>query len=158
MDLQALAVRRDAPARAQFEGGVHQIVRRYCRALIGRSGRDFARADALADDLARTILCERRDEFGGAMPAEAIVYSGMVAVVARAVHDRPVPPPPEPHGLVSPEHVQEQLRRLPPRSREVLVLRAFVGMSCEQAGRALGLTPQVVRQEQRQALASLRSL
>ena len=159
VDLQALATRRgDAQARAQLEDRVHRIVRRYCRALIGRSGRDFGPADELADELVRTILRERRDEFGGPVPAEAIVYSVMAPVVARALGARPVPPRPQVRGPVSPEHVHEQLGRLPPRSREVLVLRAFVGMTTEQAGRALGLTPDVVLQEQRRALVRLRSL
>jgi RNA polymerase sigma-70 factor (ECF subfamily) len=159
VDLQALATRRDdARASAQLEGCVHQMVRRYCRALIGRSGDGFGQADALADELARSILRDRREEFGGPLPAEAIVYSGMAPLVARAVGDRPVPPRRQPGGPVTPEHVQEQLSRLPPRSREVLVLRAFVGMTSEQAGRALGLTPEVVRQEQRRALSRLRSL
>jgi RNA polymerase sigma-70 factor (ECF subfamily) len=159
VDLQALATRRgDARTRAQLEGCVHQIVRRYCRALIGRSGRDFSRADELADELAGAILRDHRDEFGGPMPAEAIVYSGMAPVVARALGDRPVSPRPRPRGPVSPEDLHDQLGRLPPRTREVLVLRAFVGMTSEQAGRALGLTPEVVRQEQRRALSHLRSL
>jgi RNA polymerase sigma factor (sigma-70 family) len=59
---------------------------------------------------------------------------------------------------VSPERVHEQLGRLPPRSREVLVLRAFVGLSSDQVGRALGLSPDVVQQEQRRALSCLRLL
>ena len=159
MNLEALADRRgDAGGMARLEGAVHEIVRRYCRALIGRSGGGFAAADALADDLARRIMCERCDEFGGPMPAEAIVYSDMAPVVARALRDQVLPPAPPSSGRVSPEHVHEQLGRLPPRFREVLVLRAFVGMSSEQAGRALGLTPDVVRQEQRRALSRLRSL
>jgi DNA-directed RNA polymerase specialized sigma24 family protein len=45
--------------------------------------------------------------------------------------------------------------RLPVRPREVLVLRAFVGLSSEQVGRALGLSPDVVQQEQSRALACL---
>ena len=160
VDLQALAARRDDPrARAQIEGGVHQIVRRYCRALIGRSGQDFGRADELADELARRILRERHDEFEGPVAMEAIVYSGMAPVVARALADRHVQPRPHVRGPVaSPEQVHDQLGRLPPRAREVLVLRAFVGMTCEQAARALGLPPDVVRQEQRRALSCLRSL
>jgi DNA-directed RNA polymerase specialized sigma24 family protein len=57
---------------------------------------------------------------------------------------------------VTPEHVQEQLARLPPRSREVLVLRAFVGLTGEQVGLALGLSADVVRHEQHLALTLLR--
>ena len=159
VDLQALAARRDdAGARNQLEDRVHRIVRRYCRARIGRSGHGFGTADELADNLARTILRERQDEFGGRVPAEAIVYSGMAPVVARVLDDHPVPPQPQARGPVSPEHVHDQLGRLPPRYREVLVLRVFVGMTSEQAGRALGLTPEAVLQEQRRALIRLREL
>jgi RNA polymerase sigma-70 factor (ECF subfamily) len=157
VDLQALASRRDDDrAREELVQAVHQVVRRYCRALLGRSGNEFGSADRLADELASSILREREDEFGGPTPAEAIVYSGMAPVVERVLGSRP--PPPEAAGADSPVHVQDQLGRLPPRWREVLVLRAFVGMTSEQAGRALGVTPEVVLQEQRRALVRLRSL
>jgi DNA-directed RNA polymerase specialized sigma24 family protein len=92
------------------------------------------------------------------VPAEAIVHSSMAPVVARALGDRARTPRPHVRGPVSPEHVHDQLRRLPVLSRDVLVLRACVGMTSEQAGRALGLTPDLVLQEQRRALGSLRSL
>ncbi len=89
VNLEALADRRgDAGGMARLEGAVHEIVRRYCRALIGRAGGGFAAADALADDLARRIMCKRCDEFGGPVPAEAIVYSDMAPVVARALRDQ----------------------------------------------------------------------
>jgi RNA polymerase sigma-70 factor (ECF subfamily) len=156
-DLQVLAARRDdARARAQLVRGVHQIVRRYCRALIGRSGRDFEAADELADEVASGILREHRDEFGGPVPVEALVYADMAPAVARVIEHRPVPPRAPARAPVSPEQVHEQLGRLPPRSREVLVLRAFVGLTSEQVGRALGLPPDVVREEQRRALTHLR--
>ena len=156
VDLQALAARRDdVAARAELVTGVHHVVRRYCRALIGRSGHGFGPADELAEQLARTILREHHDEFGGPVPAEAIVYSGMAPAVSRVLRDRL--PPPQVGGSLSPERVHHQLCRLPPRSRDVLVLRAFVGMTSEQAGRALGLTPDAVLQEQRRALSCLRS-
>lgn len=159
MDLQALATRRgDDRARAELADGVHQVVRRYCRALMGRSGHGFGPADELADELARSILRDHHAEFGGPLPAEAIVYAGMAPVVARALGDRPAPPWPRVRTPVSPELVQDRLGLLPRRSREVLVLRAFVGMTTEQAGRALGLAPEVVLQEQRLALVRLRSL
>jgi RNA polymerase sigma-70 factor (ECF subfamily) len=155
-DLQVLAARRDdARARAQLVRAVHEIVRRYCRALVGRSGRDYRAADDLAGEVASTILREHRDEFGGPVPVEAIVYTDMAPAVARAVGDRPAPPARDP-GPVSPESVQQHLGALPPRSREVLVLRAFVGLSTEQAARALGVPADVVRREQHDALARLR--
>ena len=158
VDLQALATRRDdAAAHARLVTGVHQVVHRYCRALIGRSGPDFGRADEVAGELARTILRERQDEFGGPVPAEAIVYSCMAPVVSRILGERLPPPGPHVRGPVSPEHVHDQLGLLPPLTRDVLVLRAFVGMTSEQAGRALGMTPDVVLQEQRRALSYLRA-
>jgi DNA-directed RNA polymerase specialized sigma24 family protein len=53
--------------------------------------------------------------------------------------------------------VLSRLDRLPRRGREVLVLRAFVGLSSEQVGRAMRLSPEKVRAEQDRALARLRS-
>lgn len=159
LDLQGLVARADDPrARAQLVLGVHHVVRRYCRALIGRSGRGFGPADELAEEVAAGILREHREEFGGPVPVEALIYADMAPAVDRALRDRPVPRRRSARGPVSPERVHEQLGRLPPRSREVLVLRAFVGLSSEQVGRALGLTPDVVQQEQRRAMTCLRSL
>jgi RNA polymerase sigma-70 factor (ECF subfamily) len=157
VDLQALAARPDdGAARAQLDAGVHQVVRRYCRALIGRSGSGFHSADELADELACAILREHHDEFGGPVPAEAIVYSAMAPAVSKALGDRVRTPRSSVRGPMSPEHVHDQLGRLPRLARDVLVLRAFVGMTSEQAGRALGLTPDDVQQEQRRALNCLR--
>jgi RNA polymerase sigma-70 factor, ECF subfamily len=159
VDLQALAARRDdAGARSRLVTGVHQVVRRYCRALIGRSGEGFGAADELADELADTILREHGDEFGGPVPAEAIVYSCMAPVVSRVLEDRLRTPRPHVRGPISPQRVHDRLGQLPPLARDVLVLRAFVGMTSAEAGRALGLSPNLVLQEQRRALGCLRSL
>jgi RNA polymerase sigma-70 factor (ECF subfamily) len=159
LDLQGLAERRDDPrARAQFVRTVHQIVRRYCRALIGRSGRGYTRADDLADEVARTILREHCEEIGGPVPVEAIIYADMAPAVALAVGERPSPAHVRSRGPVSPELVHARLSTLPPRSREVLVLRAFVGLSNDQVARALGIGPEVVQEEQRVAMSRLRSL
>jgi RNA polymerase sigma-70 factor (ECF subfamily) len=156
-DLQVLAATPDdARSRAHLAAAVHQIVRRYCRARIGRSGRGFGPADELAAELATGILREHRDEFGGPVPVAAIVYARMAPAVARVLADRPVPPRAPGRGPVSPEQVQEQLARLPARSREVLVLRAFVGLTGEQVGLALGLSADAVREEQQLALTLLR--
>ncbi len=152
LDLQGLAARPHDP---RFARGVHQVVRRYCRAHVGRAGRDFGPADRLADEVAGAILRERRAELAGPLPVEAVIYAGMAQAVARAVRERSEPAPrSEP---MSPEHVHERLDRLPARSREVLVLRAFVGLTSEQVARALGLSPDAVRQEQRRARTCLRS-
>ncbi len=159
LDLAALAARpQDPRARAHLVRCVHQVVRRYCRALLGRSGRGFAVADELAGQVAAALLGERRDDLSGPEPVEAVIYAAMAPVVARALGEHPPPPPRPVAGPPTTERVHEQLVRLPARPREVLVLRVCVGLSDEQVGRALGLSPAVVRQEQRRALACLRTL
>jgi RNA polymerase sigma-70 factor (ECF subfamily) len=155
-DLAALAARPDDPrARAHLVRGVHQVVRRYCRALLGRSGRDFGPADELAAQVAASLLRERGDDLRGPVPVEAVVYEAMAPAVARVLGERTPRPSRRAAGPPTPERLHEQLVRLPPRPREVLVLRAFVGMTSEQAGRALGMPPEVVRREQARALAAL---
>ncbi len=48
------------------------------------------------------------------------------------------------------------LDTLPPRQREILVLRLIVGLSAAETAAAVGLTPTAVRVTQHRALAKLR--
>ena len=48
------------------------------------------------------------------------------------------------------------LQTLPHQQREILLLRVAVGLSAEETGRALGLTPGAVRVAQHRALRRLR--
>jgi RNA polymerase sigma-70 factor (ECF subfamily) len=48
------------------------------------------------------------------------------------------------------------LSTLPPRQREILVLRLIVGLSAAETAAAVGLTPTAVRVTQHRALAKLR--
>jgi RNA polymerase sigma-70 factor (ECF subfamily) len=48
------------------------------------------------------------------------------------------------------------LNTLPPRQREILVLRLIVGLSAQETATAVGLTPTAVRVTQHRALAKLR--
>jgi RNA polymerase sigma-70 factor (ECF subfamily) len=50
------------------------------------------------------------------------------------------------------------LDRLPPAHRELLLLRVVAGLSAEETGAALGMTPGAVRVAQHRALARLRVL
>jgi RNA polymerase sigma-70 factor, ECF subfamily len=50
------------------------------------------------------------------------------------------------------------LEELPERLREVVVLRVAAGMSAEETGRSLGMTPGAVRVAQHRALTKLRKL
>ena len=49
------------------------------------------------------------------------------------------------------------LDRLPANLRELLLLRVAVGLSAEETGRALGMTPGAVRVAQHRALTRLRT-
>jgi RNA polymerase sigma-70 factor, ECF subfamily len=56
------------------------------------------------------------------------------------------------------ERCRHLLGQLPSAQREILVLRVAVGMSAEETGRALGMTPGAVRVAQHRALTRLRNL
>jgi RNA polymerase sigma-70 factor, ECF subfamily len=56
------------------------------------------------------------------------------------------------------EWVRALLARLPAQQRELLALRVLFGMSAEETGRALGMSPGAVRVAQHRALARLRAL
>jgi RNA polymerase sigma-70 factor (ECF subfamily) len=54
--------------------------------------------------------------------------------------------------------LDELLATLPPRHREILVLRLVVGLSAQETAIAVGLTPTAVRVTQHRALNRLRSV
>ena len=56
------------------------------------------------------------------------------------------------------ERVRALLARLPAQQRELLALRVLFGMSAEETGRSLGMSPGAVRVAQHRALARLRTL
>ena len=69
-------------------------------------------------------------------------------------------PGPEEVALAAAEAkaVSELLDQLPPAHRELLLLRVVAGLSAEETGSALGMSPGAVRVAQHRALARLRSL
>ena len=56
------------------------------------------------------------------------------------------------------DRVRDLMDRLPERQREVLELRVAVGMTAEETGRVLGMSPGAVRVTQHRALARLRTM
>jgi RNA polymerase sigma-70 factor (ECF subfamily) len=54
------------------------------------------------------------------------------------------------------EGVRAMLEQLPASQREIMVMRIAVGLSAEETGRALGMSPGAVRVAQHRALARLR--
>ena len=88
----------------------------------------------------------------------------------RAGRDRSDPAADVPDGIdisASPEQqimaadLRDRLDRLlatlPPRQREILILRLVVGLSAQETAAAVGLTPTAVRVTQHRALAKLRN-
>jgi RNA polymerase sigma factor (sigma-70 family) len=74
--------------------------------------------------------------------------------VPLAGHDAPAPPGPEP---VMDAALLAELRRLPPRQREVITLRVFLDLDTQTTAAALGIAPGTVGAHLSQAVATLRS-
>src|SRR4051812_49805002 len=112
-DLQRLAA-LTAPDAADpagddaLGGAVLRVVRRYCRARLGRSGVGYAAADDVAARVAASILRDHRDELAGPRPIEAVLYPDMAAPRQGAVRPGPAgrnprapPPRRQPGGAVA---------------------------------------------------------
>lgn len=61
-------------------------------------------------------------------------------------------------GLVALDGAMEELSRLDPRMAQIVELRYFGGLSVEEAGEALGISPRTVKREWRKARAVLYDL
>jgi RNA polymerase sigma-70 factor (ECF subfamily) len=173
-DLVPRAVRGDMVAADLLLGHVRRIVLRYCRARLGRVPGVEHAADDAAQEVCLAVLSalpRYRDE---GRPFEAFVFgiaSHKVADVQRAAVRAPVPtselpdgpdegPGPEDAAVrqSDAERCRDLLLQLPAAQREILVLRVAVGMTAEETGRALGMSPGAVRVAQHRALARLRTL
>ena len=172
--LAARAARGDAGARDDLMALVRPIVHRYCRARLGRLPGSEHTADDVAQEVCIAVLSalpRYRDE---GKPFEAFVFgvaAHKVADVGRSAVRLPTPVdelPDSVDGSDDPETAvvrqddnelaRRLLEQLPPHLRELLMLRVAVGLSAEETGRALGMTPGAVRVAQHRALARLRAL
>lgn len=173
-ELAALAVSGDRRATEDLLAGVRTLVHRYCRARLAR----FAVAEHAADDVAQEVciavlsaLPRYRDD---GKPFEAFVYrvaAHRVADLQRVVyrHAQPQAELPDRVDLSDgPEELavrssqarqaRELLEQLPDPLRELLVLRVAVGLSAQETGRALGMSPGAVRVAQHRAVQRLRAV
>lgn len=173
-DLAVGAQRGDPAAAERLLLLVRRMAIRYCRARLGR----LPGADHVVDDVTQevcvavlTALPTYRQQ---GRPFEAFVYGVAAHKVAdafrgvsgAAVSTDDVPdlidPQPNPEEVALRRDQAEQLRKLldvlPTRQREVLVLRIAVGLSADETGRALHMTPGAVRVAAHRALSRLREL
>jgi RNA polymerase sigma-70 factor, ECF subfamily len=173
-DLVARSARGDARAKDALIAHIRPLVLRYCRARLAR----VPGADQAADDAAQEVclavlsaLPRYRDE---GRPFEAFVFgiaahkvvdaqraAARAAVPTSDLPDSPaLEPGPEELAVTSSEaaRAKDLLGQLPDNLRELLLLRVAVGLSAEETGRALGMSPGAVRVAQHRALARLRNL
>ncbi|MGQ0843710.1 MAG: RNA polymerase sigma factor ShbA [Sporichthyaceae bacterium] len=173
-DLAAAATQGDQSATEELIVRIRPMVLRYCRGRLGRlPGADYAADDAAQEACIAvlTALPRYRDE---GRPFEAFVFgiaARKVADVQRAAIRAAVPTENLPEALdesAGPEdaamaaadaaRARALLDRLPDHLRELMVLRVAVGLSAEETGRALNMTPGAVRVAQHRALNRLRTL
>jgi RNA polymerase sigma-70 factor, ECF subfamily len=173
-ELVTSSMQGDQEAVATLFAWIRPAIVRYCRSRIGRSGSAFSSADDVAQEICMAVLgalARYGDEPESFLP---FVYGIAAHKVAdhyrRAGRDRSDPAADVPDGIdtgASPEQqimaadlrdrLDQLLATLPPRQREILVLRLVVGLSAQETASAVGLTPTAVRVTQHRALAKLRN-
>jgi RNA polymerase sigma-70 factor, ECF subfamily len=153
---------------------VRPMVLRYCRARLSRAAGEPHVSDDVAQEvcIALVTALPRYRDMG--RPFASFVFGIAAHKVADALRgsDRPdirgltphVPerpddaPGPEEAALraAEGESVRHLLGRLPDLQQRLLVLRVIAGMSADETGHMLGMTPGAVRVAQHRALTRLR--
>lgn len=169
------AITGDDVATARLLATIRPLVVRYCRARVGRHERSFASADDVAQEVCLAVLTALPSYRDQGRPFLAFVYGiaqHKVADAHRAAARNRADPVPEipdsvaetagPEQRVLRSELNERLSRLlavlPPKQREIVVLRVVVGLSADETASAVGSTPGAVRVAQHRALARLRRL
>lgn len=175
-DLIRRAVQGDQAATAALLTGIRPGVVRYCRARLGRSSGAYTTADDVAQEVCLAVLraLPRYEEKG--LPFEAFVYriaahktadaqraavrDSAVTTTATLVEQPDGAPGPEQQAVATDlaRRLSALLDRLPDVHREIIILRVAVGLSAEDVGRIVGMSPPAVRMAQSRALARLRTL
>jgi RNA polymerase sigma-70 factor (ECF subfamily) len=173
------AVDGDERATHDLLAHVHPLAERYCRTKLARLPGDARHfVDDLAQEVCLAVLCAlpRYRDLG--RPFEAFVVSiaaHKVADLQRAAMRGPgstaVPSdemPEKPDDSLGPEErallnsdaawAKKLLDNLPDNLRELVLLRVAVGLSAEETGQVLGMSPGAVRVAQHRALSRLRAI
>ena len=177
-ELAPLVARAREGDRAALEDLLAQVrpgIVRYCRARLGRRGGSYGSSDDVAQEVCVAVLTALPRYVDQGRPFAAFVYGiagHKVADAQRAVYrDRSeatdaLPeqaddaPTPEDAAVAAAEAdaARALLDQLPDAQRELLLLRVVAGLSAEETGAALDMTPGAVRVAQHRALARLRAL
>lgn len=173
-DLVPLAVGGDPRATEELLGRLRPMVLRYCRARLGRASGSYDQADDVAQEVCVAVLAalpRYRDE---GKPFTALVF-GIAArkvvdhhrVSARTAYPTEKLPDqadsaPGPEELtlrgVEADRARTLLALLPENLQHLLYLRIAAGVSAEEAGEQLSMSPGAVRVAQHRALTRLRKL
>jgi len=178
-DLVAAAVRGESPALDALLGYVLPLALRYCRGrLVRLPGNARHHVDDVAQEVCVAVLCALPRYRDTGRPFEAFVYgiaAHKIADLQRAAMRGPgstvIPPddlPETPDDSLGPEErallssdaawIKQLLSNLPARQRELVLLRVADGLSAEETGEVLGMSPGAVRVAQHRALSRLRAL
>ena len=173
--LVARAREGDEAALAELLARLRPGIVRYCRARLGRTGGSFGSPDDVAQEVCVAVLTALPRYVDQGRPFAAFVYgiaSHKVADAHRAAfRDRAdvtdtLPdraddaPGPEETAVAAADAdtARQLLDQLPDAQRELLLLRVVAGLSAEETGAALDMTPGAVRVAQHRALNRLRVL
>lgn len=172
--LVANAVKGDRRAIDGVLREIRPLVVRYCRARLGSQERSSVSADDVAQEVCLAVLKALPGYLEQGRPFLAFVYgiAGHKVVDSHRTFARNKSEPmadlpdsaevgngPEQRaidGSVS-EQMGQLLKILPPKQREILLLRVVVGLSAEETAEAVGSTPGAVRVAQHRALSRLRT-
>lgn len=172
--LAELAMRGHPIAIDELIRQIRPMVLRYCRARLGHISDHYHAADDVAQEVCLAILSALPRYQDQGRPFASFVFGIAAHKVADAkrsaartavpVEDLPDTPDDRPGpeetvvAYLEAERAWALLARLPVNQRELLVLRVLAGLSAEETGRALGMSPGAVRVAQHRALARLRTI
>jgi len=173
-ELTSLAVQGDRSAIESLLGELRPMVVRYCRARLGRVTGQYHIADDVAQEVCIAVLSALPRYRDMGRPFASFVFgiaSHKVADALRSSVRSAVPTQDLPDGpddgpgpeetvvrYIEVEHARRLLARLPRNQRELLLLRVVSGLSAEETGNVLGMSPGAVRVAQHRALARLRQM
>ncbi len=173
------AVDGDEQATHDLLAHVHPLALRYCRTRLSRLPGDARHfVEDLAQEVCVAVLLALPRYKDTGRPFEAFVFAiaahkvadlqraamrgpGSTAVPSDEMPERPDDSlGPEERALLSSdaEWAKKLLANLPENQRELLLLRIAVGLTAEETGQMLGMSPGAVRVAQHRALSRLRAL
>jgi RNA polymerase sigma-70 factor (ECF subfamily) len=168
------AIRGEPDAAAELLAAIRPGVVRYCWARLGPLGGTPVSPDDVAQEVCLAVFQALRRYQDRGLPFAAFVYgiaANKVADARRAAVRTAVvwsvdtvaepadeAPGPERHAVAADlfRRVTGLLQHLSDTQREIIALRVAAGLSAEEVGAVLGMTPSAVRMAQSRALARLR--